>query len=303
MSTLAHSRPYNAGDDLDVVVDVEGFSWRAAFAGIAVSLAVASALHLLGAGIGFTPASFGLENAPEAGTAGILATVWLTLATIIGFFAGGYVSGYAVPCLAQRDGCVRGTVVWAITVMLVGLIGATTLMRTGSAAIKGATTVAAASVGTVGGMGAAGVGAAASQQAQQPGLTDRIADMARRATEDLSATPADQMSPEQAGQDFGRLMTKRLRDGSWQDADRQRAAELLARVNNTSVDDARGKIETAEARIQQEMQEAEEQARAAAEASAKALAAATYWAFFTVALGLLAAGAGGHMGARRWAEM
>lgn len=297
--TVATPRSADIGYIAETEVQIEGFSWPAALAGIAVSLAVASALHLLGAGIGFTPAGFGLENAPEAATAGILATIWLTLATVIGFFAGGYVSGYAVPCLAQRDGCVRGTVVWAITVMLVGLIGATTVMRATGAAVKGASTVAAASVGTATGLGAAGVGAAMTQQGQQGGM-DRFADMARRATEDMSTTPADQMSPEQAGQDLGRLMTRRLRAGSWQEADKDRAVELLAHINNTSVADARTKLQATETRIQDELQAAEQKAKEAAETTAKALAAATYWAFFTVALGLLAAGAGGHLGARRW---
>jgi hypothetical protein len=303
--TLATPRP---GDEryAEIEVRVEGFSWRAALAGVFISLAIASALHLLGAGIGLTPAGFGLEHAPEAATAGILATIWLTLATVVGFFIGGYVSGYAVPTIAQRDGCVRGAVVWAITVMVVGLIGASTVMRASSAALKGATTVAASTIGTAAGLGAAGAGAVVAQQSQQqgqqPGGMDRLGDMARRATADMSATPTSQMSPEQAGQDLGRLMGKRLRDGSWQGTDKDRAAELLARVNNSSIDEARAKIETTEARIQQEMQEAEQKAKAAAEATAKALAAATYWAFFTVALGLLAAGAGGHMGARRWVE-
>jgi len=297
--TAAPPRPSDVGYIAETEVQVEGFSWPAALAGIAVALAVASALHLLGAGIGFTPAGFGLENAPQAATAGILTTLWLTLATVIGFFAGGYVAGYAVPCLAQRDGCVRGTVVWAITVMLVGLIGASTVMRATSVAVKGASTVAAASVGTATGLGAAGVGAAMTQQGQQGGL-DRLSDMARRATEDMSAAPVNQMSPEQAGQDLGRLMMKRVQDGSWQDADKNRAAELLAHVNDSSVDDARAKLEATEVRIQEEFRVAEQKAKEAAETTAKALAAATYWAFFTVALGLLAAGAGGHIGARRW---
>lgn len=280
----------------EIEVQVEGFSWRATFAGIAVSLAVASALHLLGAGIGLTPASIGLETVPSAGTAGIIATAWLTIATVIGFFAGGYVAGYAVPAIAQRDGCVRGTVVWAITVMLVGLIGATTALRVGSAAVQGAATVAASTVGAT----AAGAGAMAAREAQQPGSGDRAVQMARQVFEDMSATPATQLSPEQAGQELTRLMADRVRTGSWEDADKQRAADLLARINNSSVDDARGKVDAAEARIQQELQDAEQKAKEAAEISARALAAATYWAFFTVGISLLAAGFGGHVGARRW---
>lgn len=283
----------------EVEVQVEGFSWRAALAGIAVSLAVASSLHLLGAGIGLTPASIGLEQVPEARTAGIIATVWLTMATVVGFFVGGYVSGYAVPTIAQRDGCVRGTVVWAITVMLVGLIGASTAIRAGSAVVQGATTVAASSVGAAAGVGGAGA-AIAARDGQQQGSADRATEMARQFFDDMSATPANQLSPEQAGQELTKLMAARVRNGSWEDADKQRAAELLARVNNTSVDDARGKIDTAEARITQEVQEAEQKAKEAAEVSARAVAAATYWAFFTVGLGLLAAGLGGHIGARRW---
>lgn len=283
----------------EIEVRVEGFSWRAALAGIAVSLAVASSLHLLGAGIGLTPASIGLEQVPEARTAGIIATAWLTMATVVGFFVGGYVSGYAVPTIAQRDGCVRGTVVWAITVMLVGLIGASTAIRAGSAVVQGATTVAASSVGAAAGVGGAGA-AMAARDGQQQGSVDRATQMARQFFDDMSATPANQLSPEQAGQELTKLMAARVRNGTWEDADKQRAAELLARVNNTSADDARGKIDTAEARITQEVQEAEQKAKEAAEISARAVAAATYWAFFTVGLGLLAAGLGGHIGARRW---
>lgn len=280
----------------EIEVQVEGFSWRATFAGIAVSLAVASALHLLGAGIGLTPASIGLENVPNAGTAGMIATAWLTIATVVGFFVGGYVAGYAVPAIAQRDGCVRGTVVWAITVMLVGLLGATTAMRVGSTAVQGAATVAASTVGAT----AAGAGAMAAQEGRQQGSGDRAAQMARQVFEDMSATPANQMSPEQAGTELTRLMASRVRTGGWEDADKQRAADLLARINNTSTEDARGKIDAAEARMQQELQAAEQKAREAAEISARALAAATYWAFFTVGISLLAAGWGGHIGARRW---
>lgn len=286
----------------ELEVRVEGFSWRAALAGIAVSLAVASSLHLLGAGIGLTPASIGLEQVPEARTAGIIATAWLTMATVVGFFVGGYVSGYAVPTIAQRDGCVRGTVVWAITVMLVGLIGASTAIRAGSAAIQGATTVAASSVGAAAGVGGAGAALAARDGQQQGNVANRATDMARQFLEDMSATPANQLSPEQAGQELTKLMAARVRNGSWEDADKQRAAELLARINNTSADDARAKIDAAENRITQEVQEAEQKAREAAEIAARAVAAATYWAFFTVGLGLLAAGLGGHIGARRWTD-
>ena len=97
-------------------------------------------------------------------------------------------------------------------------------------------------------------------------------------------------------------MTDLFRTVAWDDADNQRAADLLARINNSSADDARSKIDAAEARIQQEMQEAEQKAKEAAEISARALAAATYWAFFTVGISLLAAGLGGHVGARRWVD-
>lgn len=62
-----------------------------------------------------------------------------------------------------------------------------------------------------------------------------------------------------------------------------------------------GRIDAAEQRIQQETQQMEQTAKDAAEVAARSVAGAAYWAFFTVALGLLAAALGGHLGARRWA--
>ena len=120
-------------------------------------------------------------------------------------------------------------------------------------------------------------------------------------TEDLSAMPPAQMSPEQAGQELGRLASKRISDGQWAPEDKQRAAELLARINGSTPDEAMGRIDAAEARIQEQAQQMQQAAKDAAEVAARGVAGAAYWAFFTVAIGLLAAAFGGHLGARRWA--
>lgn len=291
----------------DTVVVESGFSWRAAFAGVAVALAVSSVLHLLGVALGATPTGVDAENTPSAATLGIAASIWLTVSTAIGMLAGGYVAGYAVPCLARRDGATRGLVVWAVTIMVVGLIGTTAIMRATGTAAQGAASIASTSIGSAIGAGGAGIGGMVTQQSQggQNGQNGQssggMGDLARQLTEDLSAMPPAQMSPEQASQELGRLATRRIADGQWVQGDKQRAAELLARINGTTPDEAMGRIDAAEARIQEQAQQMQQMARDAAETAAKGVAGAAYWAFFTVALGLLAAALGGHLGARRWA--
>jgi hypothetical protein len=301
--TQARSGAYGSAADhgiTDTVVVESGFSWRAALAGVAVALAVSSVIHLLGAALGLTPTSVDAESTPSATTLSIASSIWLTVSTVIGFVAGGYVAGYAVPCLARRDGATRGVVVWAVTIMIVGLVGTTALMRATGSAVQGVASVASSGIGSMLGAGGAGLGGLLAQQGQSGGQ-DRAGDLARQLTEDLSAMPPAQMSPEQAGQELGRLATKLVSDGQWAPGDRERAAELLARINGTSPEEAMGRIDAAEQRIQQETQQMEQTAKDAAEVAARSVAGAAYWAFFTVALGLLAAALGGHLGARRWA--
>ena len=292
----------------DTVVVESGFSWRAALAGVAVALAVSSVIHLLGAALGMTPTSMEAESTPSAATLGIAASIWLTVSTAIGMLAGGYVAGYAVPCLAQRDGATRGVVVWAVTIMIVGLVGTTALMRATGSAVQGAANIASTTIGSAIGAGGAGLGGMVAQQSQggqnggQGGSQGGgMGDLARQLTEDLSAMPPAQMSPEQASQELGRLASKRISEGQWAPGDKERAAELLARINGTTPDEAMGRIDAADARIQEQAQQMQQTAKDAAETAAKGVAGAAYWAFFTVAIGLLAAALGGHLGARRWA--
>ena len=298
------SDQYAADRVADTVVVESGFSWRAALAGVAVALAVSSVIHLLGAALGMTPTSVDAESTPSATTLGIAASIWLTVSTAIGMLAGGYVAGYAVPCLARRDGATRGVVVWAVTIMIVGLVGTTALMRATGTAVQGAASLASTTIGSAIGAGGAGLGGMVAQQSQgagQNGGQGGMGDLARQLTEDLSAMPPAQMSPEQASQELGRLASKRISEGQWAAGDKQRAAELLARINGTTPDEAMGRIDAAEARIQQQAQQMQQTAKDAAETAAKGVAGAAYWAFFTVAIGLLAAALGGHLGARRWA--
>lgn len=305
--TQARPAQYGAPTErvTDTVVVESGFSWRAALAGVAVALAVTSVIHLLGAAIGMTPTATDAESTPSASTLGIAASIWLTVSTVIGFIAGGYVAGYAVPCLARRDGATRGVVLWAVTIMIVGLVSTTAIMRATTSAVQGVGSMASSTLGSVVGLGGAGLGGMMAQQSQggqgEQGGGQKAGDLARQLTEDLSATPPAQMSPEQASQELGRLATKRISDGQWAQGDKDRAAELLARINGTSPQEAMGKIDAAEQRIQQQAQQMQETAKSAAETAAKGVAGAAYWAFFTVAFGLLAAAIGGHLGARRWA--
>lgn len=290
----------------DTVVVESGFSWRAALAGVAVALAVSSVIHLLGAALGMTPTSVEAESTPSATTLGIAASIWLTVSTAIGMLAGAYVAGYAVPCLARRDGATRGVVVWAVTIMIVGLVGTTALMRATGTAMQGAASVASTTIGSVIGAGGAGLGGMVAQQSQggqngSQGSQGGMGDLARQLTEDLSAMPPARMSPEQATQELGRLASKRIGEGQWAPGDKQRAAELLARINGTAPDEAMGRIDAAEARIEQQAQQMQQTAKEAAEIAARGVAGAAYWAFFTVVIGLLAAALGGHFGARRWA--
>lgn len=290
----------------DTVVVESGFSWRAALAGVAVALAVSSVIHLLGAALGMTPTSVEAESTPSATTLGIAASIWLTVSTAIGMLAGAYVAGYAVPCLARRDGATRGVVVWAVTIMIVGLVGTTALMRATGTAMQGAASVASTTIGSVIGAGGAGLGGMVAQQSQgrqngSQGSQGGMGDLARQLTEDLSAMPPARMSPEQATQELGRLASKRIGEGQWAPGDKQRAAELLARINGTAPDEAMGRIDAAEARIEQQAQQMQQTAKDAAEIAARGVAGAAYWAFFTVVIGLLAAALGGHFGARRWA--
>jgi hypothetical protein len=123
-------------------------SWAAIFAGAALTVALTLALNLLGAGVGLSmlrPIDPGAT--PSGGTFGIGGALWWVVSNWIAVLAGAHFAGRVSNRIEDADGALHGVTVWAVSLIAVAWILAS-------------------SVGSAVGGASRAVGAAAPQAAQ-----------------------------------------------------------------------------------------------------------------------------------------
>jgi len=110
-------------------------SWGAVFAGTIVSLATLVTLYTLGTGIGLVVApTAAAEGAGAATGLGIGAAVWMLVAGIVSYFAGGWVSGRLTGIARISESVIHGIVMWALgTVLLAFVFTSATIGALGAA--------------------------------------------------------------------------------------------------------------------------------------------------------------------------
>lgn len=119
--TAHRDRPGQVGADIDGRIGIpkaynlsrDRVRWAAIWAGVIATLTSSLLLGLLGLAVSLTADNLGVR-----GTAG-LATVWAVVATLLGFFVGGYVAGGASAVFDRRWGALNGALVFAVTLPLV----------------------------------------------------------------------------------------------------------------------------------------------------------------------------------------
>ena len=275
---------------------IASVSWGAILVGAVVAITFGAMLNVLGAALGASAIDTTARDTPGASTFTFGTGLWLAVSASIGLLLGGIVASRLGGTWERADALLHGLGVWAVTFLIAILVIGGTVSSTTLSAIRGTAGIASGAATAIASAtaGAAAAGGAAIAAGQNNDA--RIAAMLQRRL----AAPADPaaMSPEQAMTEFGDLIARRLAEGGWQPADRQRAEQLVASVANISPAEARARLEQAEAEIDERTKQAVEAARRAADATAAAVALAAFWAFATMLIGLGAATMGAWLGAR-----
>jgi hypothetical protein len=131
-------------------------SWAAIFAGAALTVALTVALNLLGAGVGMSMLRpFDPAATPSGGTFGIGGALWWVVSNWIAVLAGAYLAGRVSNRVEDADGALHGVTVWAISLIAVAWVLASSVgsaVGGASRAIGAAAPQAAQAVQTRGGM-------------------------------------------------------------------------------------------------------------------------------------------------------
>ncbi|MFM2042029.1 MAG: hypothetical protein RLY86_605 [Pseudomonadota bacterium] len=269
------------GAGVEVVQPTRRVSWGAVFAGVVLGLAVNLLLSLLGIGIGLTtidPAQ--ADGSPAAASLGIGAAIWWVSAMLVSTFLGGYTAAHLAGTRQRGDGILHGLVAWAFLLLLTFYLVTSAV----GGLVGGAFSTLAGSV-----QGASG---AVQQAAEGSGIT---ADQITRQADRLVARVAPSATPDQvaqARQEIAALAPDFLRGGDQAAQARQQATEILARIAGVPAEQIQDQVDEA-------LQTAETQARQAAEVTTDAASSAAIWGFIALALGAVAAAAGGAAGTRR----
>ncbi len=254
--------------------------------GTAVALASGAALTALGVAIGAGTVDAVARDTPDAATFATAGGAWIAGAQVVAVAAGAFVAARLAYAGIRDRGGFHGLGVWAFTVVLsLSLLGGA-VAGVGNAV---GTAIGGAAQGVASGVGAA-VGVAA------PELDPRAA--VERVRNALSA-PQDpaRMTTEQRAAALAEVLGRSASNGSITEADRARAAALVAAEAQISEAEARQRIEAYEAEARRTAAAVEQRAREAADATAKATKTGAIWAFVTLLLGAGAAFLAGRAGA------
>lgn len=301
-------------------------SWGAIFAGAVIALVIHMMLAVLGLGVGLTVFS-PVDGDPLTGL-GTGQLIWMVLSGLMAMFLGGWVAGRMAGIMRSLDGALHGAATWAVATVI-SLFMLTTILGTvlgGVTSVLGYTFQAA-------GTGAVAVGEVAVEQAgvaidrEDVDVDDVTAEMRQilRETDDPDLQPevveqraeaaagelvqgaaAAAMNPQRAGEELSAAFERALQvmEPTVDAADRDAvAAALAARTDMTEAEARRvvirweQQVEEAGRRIEATADTIAARAPRIAEDVTDALGRVALWSFFAMLLGLVAAGAGGFLGA------
>jgi hypothetical protein len=285
-------------------------SWGAIIAGVVVAMILQVAMNMLGLSIGAAALDPGEPNAltPGFGTATVL---WMAASILISLFVGGAVAGYMSGRVGRNEGLWHGLTVWAVTTILALWM----LTSAAGSVLNGVTNALGQGLGLLGASAAEIVPEVADTAVLQDSLLTSIRDEAgamNGATTSTSTTGSTDTGTGTTGTDMTAAQQPRamnasmvLSVGEMLAADEGSPEATAARENlmtmmtdtGISQEEATATIDRWERDYRAVAAQASERAEQAAEDISNAVATTAGLTFMVIALGGLAAGAGGFLGA------
>lgn len=266
-------------------------SWAAIFGGVIMIIVVQLLLSMLGAGIGLGTVNVNAGSTPDATSFGLGAGIWWLVSSCIALLVGGYVAAWFAGIEIRFDGVLHGLVSWGIATILTLYL----LTSTIGGIIGGGFSA----LGNVASAAGSSVKDAAQPLTQATGVSpDVIQQQAQAYLKPTNPDPAT-MSPQDAQKEVARNLVIYAKGGSDAPAAKQQIIAIMAAQQHISADDATKQFNDAQARLQQEKDQAIQQAKNAADASASAASKASFAAFGNLLLGAIAAAIGGSLAVQR----
>ena len=286
ISDAPHISPATMAEDAHTTM-VSRISWGAVLAGVVVALVTQLLLNMLGIGIGAATLNPVEGDNPSAISLSIGAGIWFALSTILAALAGGYAAGRLAGVLRESTAGWHGLTAWALTTLVIFYLLGSTVGGLLGGAYRGMTNA----LGNV----SSAVASTAETAAQI--AVARIADPFSSIEESIrSAIPGNDPA---ILRDAAIAAVRAVVTGDPQQAAeaRERAAQVIARAQNTSVEDARTQVQQYAQRYRQAADHAKQQVTQAADAAAKTVSRAALFGAISLLLGGLAGWFGGRMGA------
>lgn len=261
-------------DDARIHPDV---SWGAIMVGAVVAVSLGTMLNILGLATAASLVETLTRETPTAQSMAVGSGIWLALSTAIAIFLGALAAARLAHSWDATDATLHGMAVWAVATLLAAALLGTTLSGGIATTLRGA------------GAAANAVGAAV------PALTPEASLESFRGRLFGQGNPAATPREEAMGE-ATQIFLRRIRDGQWGGADRQRLEVLVASITGVTPQEAATRINETEATVQASLRQAEETARLAADTAARSTAIGAFWAFASLLLGLGAAVLGARWG-------
>jgi hypothetical protein len=286
ISDAPHISPATMAEDAHTTM-VSRISWGAVLAGVVVALVTQILLNLLGIGIGAATLDPTVGDNPSAMSFSIGAGIWFALSTILAALAGGYAAGRLAGISRESTAGWHGLTAWALTTLVIFYLLGSTVGGLLGGAYRGMTNA----LGNV----SSAIGSTA-ETVTQIAVT-RIADPFSSIEESIrSAVPGNDPA---TLRDAAIIAVRAVVTGDPQQAAeaRERAAQVIARAQNISVEDARTQVQQYSQQYRQAADHAKQQVTQAADAAAKTVSRAALFGAISLLLGGLAGWFGGRMGA------
>ena len=299
MSTTAYQEPPLRGSALETTTTMMGgrshihrrISWGAIVGGVILVVAVQLLLSLLGAGVGLDQVNTNAGTTPNASSLGIGAGAWWIISSIIALAFGGYAAAWLAGIELRWDGVLHGLITWGIaTLLTVWLLSSAigSVVGGGASALGGLASAAGGSVKQV-----------AQPVAQAAGITpDALQQQAQSYLKPANTDPAT-MSPQDAQKEVTTNLVTYAKGGPDAAAAKTRIIAIMAAQQHIPVDQATKQFDDAQAKLQQEKDQAIQTAKNAADATATAASHTSFAAFADLLIGAIAAAIGGSLAVQR----
>lgn len=282
-------------------------SWGAIISGVVVAIILQVAMNMLGLSIGAAAIDPGDPNAvaPTFGTATVL---WMAASILISLFVGGAVAGYMSGRIGRNEGLWHGLTVWAVTTILALWM----LTSAAGSVLNGVTNALGQGLGLLGSTAAEIVPEVADSAVLQDSLLTSIRDEAGAMSGPATSTTSAEGSTTTDGGNGAMAQQPRSMNASLvlavgdmlsaeagspeADTARQNVTTMMTDMGYTQ-EEATATLDRWERDYRAVAAQASERAEQAAEDIANAVATTAGLTFMVIALGGLAAGAGGFLGA------